>query len=75
MDICLARRTIRDYSLKVDASTKDILDDLRWYLEKRRPLFDLSGLIPMTDLVLDGLTSPADHVEEIRRFLKIPSSS
>ena len=68
MDICLARRTIRDYSLKVDASTKDILDDLRWFLEKGRPLFDLSGLLPISDLVLDGLTSPADHVEEIRRF-------
>ena len=69
------RRTIRDYSLKVDASTKDILDDLRWYLEKGRPLFELSGLIPISDMVLDGLTSTGDHVEEIRRFLKIPPSS
>lgn len=69
MDICLARRTIRDYSLKADTSAQDIIEDLSWYLEKGRPLFDLSRLIPMSELVIDGAGTTADQVNAIRCFL------
>ncbi|MGQ3887913.1 AAA family ATPase [Legionella sp. CNM-1927-20] len=53
LDISLCRWLLRDYSHP--AKTKDeLLNELKFYVEKSRPLFDDSELKENADLVVDG---------------------
>lgn len=61
MDVALARRLIRDYSVKMKSPCLEIIDELSWYLDIGRPLFDASEIKASADFVTNG-DVPVDEV-------------
>lgn len=73
LDVALARRTIRDYTNraedrnKIDVSLLAIDKELRFYLQRSRPTYVRMSETqkPYSDLVVDGMKSPNEIVDEI----------
>jgi len=63
LDIALSRRLLRDFK---DKSKKDLLEDIRYYLNHSRKLFASRDIQSTADLVLDG-SLPLD--EQVRFVL------
>lgn len=62
LDIALARRIIRDYS---SDNSKEIIDDLKFYLEKSRICFEgYKETAKYSDLIIDG-SLKVDEIIEI----------
>lgn len=75
MDVALARRLIRGFGETVTAASgHDIIDELSWYLNAGRVLFDATEIKNAADVVVDGNLSVNEIVAHImascRDFLK-----
>lgn len=70
LDIALARRILRDMS---DASSKEIQNDLRGYLNFARMSFVQmqKDILPSSDYVIDGTASPKIIVENIINLISV----
>ena len=82
LDVALARRIIRDYTSRsqesdfglddVDEVSLTGLDgELRWYLTRSRPTYAKMPEMhkPVSDLVVDGMKTPEEIVEEIIKYM------
>ena len=68
LDIALARRIIRDYSC---ASSKEIIADLKFYLERSRICFeDYKEIAKYADLIIDGSLKVNEIIEIIIENIK-----
>jgi uridine kinase len=70
MDVALARRLVRDYRSRQDATVMDIVDELEWYLRDGRPLFDAISIKETADFVVNGDLSTNNVVETIMAKLR-----
>ena len=71
LDIAMARRILREYEEKIIIDIKDVLDDMKNYLERGRTAY-LSGLDSgreNADFVVDGSLSVDDIIECILKKL------
>ena len=72
LDICLCRRVIRDFSKEGGSTSgKEILEDLSFYLEQSRPLFQLPYQDRKYDFAIDGMKSVDEIVSTIMEQLEI----
>ena len=82
LDVALARRIIRDYTSRSqendfgladveDVSLKALDKELRCYLSQSRPTYARMPeiLIPVSDLVVDGMKSANEIVDELISFI------
>lgn len=68
LDIALARRLIRDYSC---SSSREIVDDLTFYLERSRICFeDYKETAKDSDLIIDGSLKISEIIEIIMENIK-----
>lgn len=70
MDVALARRLIRDYREKKNTMASEILDELEWYLELGRPLFDATAFKEAADFLVNGNLPTKDVVSLIFERLR-----
>lgn len=70
LDISLCRWLIRDYR-HTNTTSEALLDELEFYLNQSRPLFDDTQFKAHADLNIDGMDSTKQQTETIRRFLRI----
>lgn len=70
MDVALARRLVRDYQPKADATAKDIIEELEWYLHDGKPLFDATNIKEAADFVVDGDLPTKDIISIISQSLE-----
>lgn len=68
MDVALARRLIRDRA----HNPAQIFDELQWYLDTGRPLFDASKIKASAELICDGNLPVSDIVREIKKNMENP---
>lgn len=69
IDISLCRWLLRNY--KETNRTKDeLLDEIEFYFNQSRPLFDDSKFKAEADLILDGMLSTKDQVISVKQYLK-----
>ncbi|WP_131783488.1 uridine kinase [Legionella gresilensis] len=69
LDISLCRWLLRDYT-NPTKTKQDLLNELTFYLDKSRPLFDDRELKANADLVVDGLLPIRQQVIVINRVIK-----
>jgi uridine kinase len=77
LDMALARRTLRDYAnhnsntLRMEERLSAIVSELKFYMETSRPTYARMAevLIPRCDLVIDGLKTPEQIVDEIVEYM------
>lgn len=67
LDIALARRILRDYN--AETLTKDLLEDIRFYIERSRPLFAEQPKEKI-DLVVDAAKPLGVVAREITEYLQ-----
>lgn len=70
MDVALARRLIRDNHEKESATVKKIVDELQWYLQVGRPLFDATNIKQTADFLVNGDLSKNEIIDIILKKLK-----
>lgn len=56
LDVLLCRRLLRDFNNQTN--TKDLLEEVKFYLKQSRPLYFDEELKETADLVIDGMLSP-----------------
>jgi len=72
LDVCLCRRMIRNHSNMADSiSVNNILDDLNFYMEQSRPLFQIPYQDKRYDFSVEGMKSINSIVGTIVDQLKI----
>jgi uridine kinase len=84
LDVALARRIIRDYTSRSHESSFGLADieelslagldkELRWYLTQSRPIYAKMPEMhkPVSDLVMDGMKTPDELVDEIINSITI----
>jgi uridine kinase len=67
-DIALARRLIRDCEHTLH-DKNEIIEELRFYIEKSRPLFFSDDLKNSADLLIDGVLTTKEQIEKIQSYL------
>ncbi|MDF3047210.1 MAG: hypothetical protein K0R73_328 [Candidatus Midichloriaceae bacterium] len=67
LDVLLCRRLLRDF--KDENNTKDLLDEIRFYLEQSRPLYFDNELKSTADLIIDGMLTPEQELAYVMRYL------
>jgi uridine kinase len=68
LDVSLCRRLIRDF--KDNEKTKEeLLAELEYYLSHSRPLFFDDEQKKGADLIVDGMQTTENQVEEIKKYL------
>lgn len=70
LDVSLCRWILRDYK-NTDKSKAELLNELEFYLNESRPLFDDSGFKDKADLIIDGMEATKKQVELIMGYLNI----
>lgn len=68
-DIALARRLIRDFEHSV-YDKNEVIEELKFYLQKSRPLFFSDDLKNSADLIIDGNMCTKNQIETIYSYLK-----
>jgi len=68
-DIALARRLIRDCEHTL-YDKNEIIEELKFYIEKSRPLFFSDDLKNSADLLIDGSLATKEQIEKIYSYLK-----
>ncbi|TAL64918.1 MAG: uridine kinase [Legionella sp.] len=70
LDVSLCRWLLRDY--KENSTTKaELIEELVFYLNQSRPLFDDTQFKTQANLVVDGMASIKQQIESIKHYLKI----
>lgn len=67
LDVLLCRRLLRDFNDQ--SNIKDLLEEIRFYLEQSRPLYFDKELKDTADLVIDGTLSPEQELMSIVKYL------
>lgn len=70
MDVALARRLFRDYGKNKIKPIDGIIDELQWYLEEGRPLFDADAIKFAADFVTAGDGTVDEIVKTILAEIK-----
>ena len=67
LDVAMARRILREYDEKIITDIKDVLADMKHYLERGRNayLFGLDSVRESADFLVDGSLSVGEIVERI----------
>jgi len=68
LDVLLCRRLLRDF--KEQNNTKDLLEEMLFYLEHSRPLYLDKELKDTADLVVDGMLSPEQELTDVITYIK-----
>jgi uridine kinase len=68
LDVLLCRRLLRDF--KEQNNTKDLLEEMLFYLEHSRPLYLGKELKDTADLVVDGMLSPEQELTDVINYIK-----
>ncbi len=71
LDVSLCRWLIRDYDQN-EKTKAELLEELVFYLNKSRPLFDDTKFKTEADLIIDGMKPTKQQVESIKHYFKIP---
>ena len=64
LDISLCRWVLRNYK-NTDKSKEELLNELEFYLNESRPLFDDSEFKDKADLIIDGMDSTKKSSNEL----------
>jgi len=67
LDVLLCRRLLRDFNNQ--KNTKDLLAEIRFYLEHSRPLYFDKELKDTADLVINGMLSPEQELIDVMEYL------
>lgn len=70
LDVSLCRWLLRDYK-ENDKTKAELLEELTFYLNQSRPLFEDTKFKTEANLVIDGMASIKQQVELIKQYLKI----
>ncbi|WP_419420147.1 uridine kinase [Legionella sp. D16C41] len=65
LDVSLCRWLLRDYS-SIHKSKSELLDELKFYLDESRPLFDDSAFRAEADLIINGLLATEQQVDIVK---------
>ena len=74
LDVSLCRWVLRDYK-NTDKSKEELLNELEFYLNESRPLFDDIEFKDKADLIIDGMNSTKQQVETIKGYFQIKNSN
>lgn len=69
LDVALCRRMIRDFEVS-NHNKNELITELKFYLEKSRPLFISEALKTSADLLIDGMMYVDKQIEKIILCLK-----
>lgn len=66
LDIAICRRLLRDFE---HASGKEILEDIKFYLERTRPMFMMPPKLS-PDLIVDGTKTTREQIHDILSMIR-----